>query len=204
MNNKPFSQACENNKQPILEVIASHFKAGDRIMEIGSGTGQHALYFCKQRPELIWVPCEIPENMDTLAAGLLRNGLANLMPAQVLDVRQSEWPEQGLGGLFSANCLHIMPAAFNADFFRGAGEVLLPGATLCVYGPFKYQGEFTSDSNARFDEWLKNRNSLSGIRDFEKINQLAKENAFEFIEDRAMPANNQCLIWRKELVNQKG
>ncbi|MDG2091172.1 MAG: DUF938 domain-containing protein [Gammaproteobacteria bacterium] len=202
MNKKPFSQACENNKQPILEVIASYFRPGDRIIEIGSGTGQHALYFCQNLPKVNWIPCEIPENMDMLAAGLAGEGLQNIMPSEVVDVRQQEWPVRELDGLYSANCLHIMPAAFNDDFFRGAGEVLVPGATLCVYGPFKYQGEFTSDSNAGFDEWLKNRDPLSGIRDFEKINQLAEDNAFKLIEDRAMPANNQCLIWRKELVNQ--
>ena len=203
MNNKPFSQACENNKQPILNVINSYLKAGDQVMEIGSGTGQHAVYFCQQLPEVNWIPCEIPENMNTLAVGLEGEKLANLMPAQELDVRQKVWPVRDLDGLFSANCLHIMPAAFNADFFRGAGKVLLPGARLCVYGPFKYQGEFTSDSNARFDGWLKNRDPLSGIRDFESINQLAEKNDFQLIEDRAMPANNQCLIWRKVLVNQK-
>lgn len=203
MNDKPFSQACENNKQPILNVISSYFKAGDQVMEIGSGTGQHALYFCQQLPDVKWIPCEIPENMETLAIGLSGEKLANLMPTQELDVRQTVWPARKLDGLYSANCLHIMPAAFNVDFFRGAGEVLLPGATLCVYGPFKYQGEFTSDSNAGFDDWLKNRDPLSGIRDFESINKLAENNAFKLIEDRAMPANNQCLIWRKELVNQK-
>lgn len=197
MNNKPFNQACENNKQPILNVISSYFKAGDQVMEIGSGTGQHALYFCQQLPEVNWIPCEIPQNMNTLAAGLAGEKLANLMPSQELDVRQKIWPVHDLDGLFSANCLHIMPAAFNADFFRGASEVLLPGAILCVYGPFKYQGEFTSDSNASFDDWLKNRDPLSGIRDFENVNQLAKNNGLELVEDRAMPANNQCLLWRK-------
>lgn len=203
MGTKPFSQACENNKVPILNVIASYFNAGDCVMEIGSGTGQHALYFCQQLADVNWIPCEVPENMDTLKAGLSGEKLSNLMSAQIVDVRQKKWSERGLDGMFSANCLHIMPEAFNADFFRGAGEVLKQSAILCVYGPFKYQSEFTSDSNARFDLWLKDRDPLSGIRDFEKINQLAKENAFELIEDRAMPANNQCLIWRKAFANLK-
>ncbi len=200
---KPFSQACENNKQPIFQVISTYFKAGDRILEVGSGTAQHAIYFCQLLPEINWTPCETPENMDTLAAGMSGNKPANLMPAEILDVTQQEWPLTGLDGLFSSNCLHIMPEAFNADFFRGAGTVLKAGATLCVYGPFKYHGEFTSDSNARFDRWLKDRDPLSGIREFEKIDQLAKDNDFELIEDRDMPANNQCLIWRKELAGNK-
>ena len=203
MNKKPFSQACENNKQPILEVIASYFKVGDRVIEIGSGTGQHALFFCKNLLEVNWIPSEISKNMSTLAAGLAGEKLENLQPARVVDVRQKEWPDRELNGLFSANCLHIMPEAFNADFFRGAGEMLIPGAFLCVYGPFKYEGKYTAESNAGFDEWLKNRDTLSGIRDFEKVNQLAEENAFKLIEDKTMPANNQCLIWRKDFANQK-
>jgi SAM-dependent methyltransferase len=200
---KPFSQACENNKQPIFQVISNYFKAGDQILEVGSGTAQHAIYFCHLLPEINWIPCEITENMNTLAAGMSGDKPANLMPAEMLDVTQQEWPFRDLDGLFSSNCLHIMPESFNADFFRGAGKVLKVDATLCVYGPFKYQGEFTSDSNARFDSWLKDRDPLSGIRDFEKIDQLAKDNDFELIEDRDMPANNQCLIWRKQLAGKK-
>lgn len=201
--NKPFSQACENNKLAILQVISNYFKAGDRILEVGSGTAQHAIYFCQLLPEISWIPCEILANMSTLAAAMSGDKPANLMPAKVLDVTQQEWPVMDLDGLFSANCLHIMPEILSADFFRGAGEVLKPGAILCVYGPFKYDGDFTSDSNAHFDLWLKDRDALSGIRDFEKINQLAKDYDFALIEDRDMPANNQCLIWRKELAGKK-
>jgi cyclopropane fatty-acyl-phospholipid synthase-like methyltransferase len=194
---KPFSQACENNKQPILEVISDYFKAGDRVLEIGSGTAQHALYFCQHLPELRWIPSEIPENMNTLTVCLEGAELPNLAAPETLDVTQAIWPAEELDALFSANCLHIMPAAFNSDFFRGAGEVLKVGAILCVYGPFKYKGDFTSDSNAGFDLWLKERNPLSGIRDFEIVNQLAADNGFALLEDRSMPANNQCLIWEK-------
>ncbi len=201
--NKPFNQAAENNKKPILGVISTYFKAGDRILEVGSGTAQHAIYFCQLLPEVIWIPCEIPENMDTLAAGMSGSKPDNLMSAEILDVTQRDWPATDLDGLYSANCLHIMPEAFNADFFRGAGKVVKIGGTLCVYGPFKYGGDFTCESNADFDLWLKDRDPLSGIRDFEKINQLAKINSFELLEDRDMPANNQCLIWRKELASKK-
>lgn len=141
--------------------------------------------------------------MDTLKAGLAGEERSNLASPVILDVTQQDWSFNNLDGLFSANCLHIMPEAFNADFFRGAGEVLKIGGTLCVYGPFKYNGDFTSESNADFELWLKDRDPLSGIRDFEKIDQLAKDNGFELIEDRLMPANNQCLIWRKEKPGKK-
>jgi hypothetical protein len=141
--------------------------------------------------------------LDTLKAGLTGEERPNLASPETLDVAQQDWSFSELDGLFSANCLHIMPEAFNTDFFRGAGEVLKIGGTLCVYGPFKYRGNFTSDSNAHFDLWLKDRDASSGIRDFEKVNQLAKNNGFELIEDRHMPANNQCLIWRKEKAGKK-
>jgi hypothetical protein len=195
---KPFNQAADNNKEPILEVISTYFKAGDRILEVGSGTAQHALYFSQHLPEVIWIPSETPENMRTLLAGMSGNIPDNLMSAEILDVTQQDWPVDRENGLYSANCLHIMPEAFNSDFFKGAGKVVKSGGTLCVYGPFKYHGEFTSESNAGFDIWLKDRDPLSGIRDFEKINQLATVNGFILLEDRDMPANNQCLIWRKE------
>ncbi len=197
MDTKPFSQACENNKMPILEVISSYFKAGDQVLEIGSGTAQHASYFCQKMPQVSWIPTEIPENFKILEFCLEDEDLDNLASPMVLDVRQESWPANELDGLYSANTLHIMPEAFNADFFRGAGEVLKSDAFLCVYGPFKYLGKFTSESNAGFDEWLKERDPLSGIRDFEKINQLAADRGFALVEDRIMPANNQCLVWRK-------
>ncbi|MAY02676.1 MAG: methylase [Gammaproteobacteria bacterium] len=196
--NKPFSQACENNKQPILDVIAEYFQAGKRILEIGSGTGQHAVHFCQHLPGIYWIPSEIPENMEIIKAGLAGALPDNIETPITLDVRDQPWPVSELDGLFSANCLHIMDGKFVPDFFRGAGESMRHGAYLCVYGPFKYKGEFTTESNARFDLWLKERDPVSGIRDFESVNELANSNGFSFVRDIGMPANNQMLIWRKD------
>lgn len=197
MTGKPFSQACENNKKPILDVISRYFGPGDRILEVGSGTGQHALYFCEKLPDLSWIPSEIPANLPVIEAGLAGEVPSNLLPVQTLDVRDESWPGDALDGLFSANCLHIMAADLVPDFFRGAAVVLQPGAHLCVYGPFKYDGEFTSESNARFELWLRERDPLSGIRDFEWVDELAQSRGFSLLEDCSMPANNQCLVWRK-------
>ena len=196
--NRPFSQACENNKQPILEVISNYFRPGDEVLEIGSGTGQHTLYFCEKMPWMCWIPSEIPENLVTINAGLEGHAPPNLEATLTLDVRDEVWPVKKVDGLFSANCLHIMSADFVPDFFRGAGEVVRRGGHLCVYGPFKYKGEFTSESNARFEQWLKERDPVSGIRDVEWVNELARENGFSFIKDHKMPANNQLLVWQRD------
>ncbi len=194
---RPFSQACENNKEPILQVIRGYFPPGSSILEIGSGTGQHARHFAGHLPAVHWLPTEIPENIPVIEAGLADCGLSNIGRITTLDVRQESWPHAEVDGVFSANCLHIMPAAALPFFFKGVGRILRAGGHLCVYGPFRYGGEFTSASNAEFERWLKGRDPLSGIRDFESICELAAAAGLDFLADHAMPANNQCLVWRK-------
>jgi SAM-dependent methyltransferase len=198
--NKPFSQACENNKQPILDIISQYFRPGDKVLEIGSGTGQHMLYFCKKLPWLYWIPSEIPENLSTIKMGLEGQASPNLGVIKSIDVRDDPWPVSQLNGVFSANCLHIMMADFVPDFFRGAGAVIRPGGCICVYGPFRYQGEFTSDSNKSFDQWLKERDPVFGIRDFEWVDELARKQGFSLLADHTMPANNQLLVWKRDPI----
>ena len=195
--NRPFSQACENNKPFILEIIRHVYQPGQRVLEIGSGTAQHVLHFARNMPQVNWQPAELEENIPTLLAGLEGEDLPNIiLPPLVLDVSGS-WPELRVEGVFSSNCLHIMPASSVNDFFAGIDQILLPGGNLCVYGPFKYQGEFTTLSNADFDRWLKARDPRSGIRDFETVNALAADIGLELVADHAMPANNQLLHWRR-------
>jgi len=193
----PFSQACENNKGPILAVLKRHFSAPGTVLEIGGGTGQHALHFATQMPHLRWQSSDLPDNVDTLNLRIQAAGLPNLPPACALDVTQPSWPLSTVDYVFSANTLHIMPASANPHFFSGIANILRPGGVLCVYGPFKYQGAFTTESNARFDLRLKGNNPLSGVRDFENINRLAAESELALVEDNAMPANNQLLVWVK-------
>lgn len=193
----PFSQACENNKAPILAVLKRHFSAPGTVLEIGGGTGQHAHHFATQMPHLLWQSSDLPDNVDTLNLRIESAALLNLPAALTLDVTQDPWPVPHVDYVFSANTLHIMPASANVNFFAGIARILRPGGVLCVYGPFKYRGDFTTESNARFDLWLKGNNPLSGVRDFETINELAEHAGLVLVEDNAMPANNQLLVWVK-------
>ncbi|MES2603406.1 MAG: DUF938 domain-containing protein [Pseudomonadota bacterium] len=193
---KPFSQACENNKQVILDIIRGEFAAGDLVLEIGSGTAQHVVHFAQAMPAVQWQPTDLPENLATVQAGLADCSLGNVAAPLALDVARNPWPVAPVDGIFTANTLHIMPYAHVEAFFHGVQRILLPGGKLCVYGPFKYHGAFTTPSNARFDDWLKQRNPLSGVRDFEQVDEWANAIGLQLLADHAMPANNQLLVWQ--------
>lgn len=193
----PFSQACENNKDPILDVLQRHVSNKETLLEIGGGTGQHAVYFADNFPELNWQSSDQPEHVDQLNLRIDAAGLPNLPRAFALDVNQPRWPCEIVDVLFSANSLHIMSRSSVENFFLGAGRCLLPGGLLLVYGPFKYNGKFTTESNAQFDRWLKGRDPDSGVRDFEWVNDLASAQGFALLEDNGMPANNQLLVWKR-------
>ncbi|MDY6981811.1 MAG: DUF938 domain-containing protein [Pseudomonadota bacterium] len=194
---KPFSQACENNKQVILDHIRHAFPAGSRVLEIGSGTAQHVCHFAQALPDVQWLPSDMPANLATVQAGLADNTLPNIARPIALDVAQQPWPVDTVDGLFSANTLHIMSEQHVECFFRGVAQVLKPGGRLCVYGPFKYRGEFTTPSNARFDLWLRERDPRSGVRDVERVDALARAAGLVLRADHAMPANNQLLMWER-------
>jgi len=191
------SEACERNKVPILEILKDVLGNSRDVLEIGSGSGKHALYFSRNLPHLTWQPSELEENLATIRAQLVPGTLKNICLPIVLDVCQHPWPITSTSAIFSANTLHIMSWESVIHFFRGAGEALQAGGILCVYGPFRYQGAFTSESNERFDQHLGQQNPLSGIRDFEAVNQLAHDNSLSFFKDYAMPANNQLLVWKR-------
>ena len=162
-----FSEACERNKDFILNVLREVLATGTRILEIGSGTGQHVVYFSRQLPTLIWQPTDTSEYLGGLRQRLSAEAPANVEAPIELDVRMRLWPVGCFDGVFSANTLHFMSWSCAEQFFRGVGESLASRGVLCVYGPFRYDGEFTSDSNARFDKHLKQMDSQNGIRDFE-------------------------------------
>ena len=194
---KPFSQACENNKAPILAVLRDAFCEATRALEIGSGSGQHAVHFGGNLPWLRWQPSDVAANIAGIKLWLAEAGLANVPEPAVLDVTQLPWGVASCDAIFTANTLHIMGKPGVECFFRGLQNVLQPGGALCVYGPFNYAGSYTSDSNARFDQWLFAQHPDSAIRDFEWVNQLASEAGLVLVEDYAMPANNRLLHWRK-------
>ncbi|MEP0201038.1 MAG: DUF938 domain-containing protein [Halioglobus sp.] len=197
MDPLPFSQACENNKAAILEAIAPRLVAVDEVLEIGSGTGQHACFFAQSLPELAWQPTELEANRNVLQPRTQAYGGNNLLPAASLDVCQRPWPLAIPQAIFTANTLHIMPFEAVKSLFAYLGEASAAGALLMVYGPFNYQGCYTSESNASFDEWLRARDLRSAIRDFEKVDTLAQCAGYALLDDKAMPANNRLLVWQR-------
>lgn len=192
----PSSEACERNKDPILGILRGAFAATRQVLEIGSGTGQHAVHFARHLPQLRWQPSETADYLGALRARIEQEGTANLAPPMVLDVRTHPWPIADIDGVFSANTLHIMSWEAVCEFFRGVGAHLAAGGVLCVYGPFRYAGRYTSESNAAFDRYLQERDGASGIRDFEAVDALARQQGLELDADHDMPAHNRTLVWR--------
>ena len=194
---KPFSQACENNKDPILEVLRGVYRRPVTVWEVGSGTGQHACHFARHLSHVEWQPTEMAERVPGIRLWLAEENLVNIREPLILDVMDSVWPVSSIEALFTANTLHIMSWPAVQVFFHRMQQLLEFGASLCIYGPFNYYGEYTSDSNARFDQWLKSRDPKSGIRDFADIVDLAQWSGLVLLDDVAMPANNRLLIFNK-------
>lgn len=195
--NKPYSQACENNKEPILHKIKDIFLESKRVWEIGSGTGQHACYFAQQLPHLQWQATDRAENLSGINSWIEASGLENLPQSLALNVSDEQWPCQEIEALFSANTLHIMSWQEVECFFTGLEKYLVQDARVCIYGPFNYHGQYTSPGNASFDQMLKRCNPRSGIRDFEAIEKLAQSAGLIVKNDLAMPANNRLLVLQR-------
>ncbi len=193
---KPYAETCDRNRDPILEVLRQHFIDRRHVLEIGSGTGQHAVHFAAALPGLTWQTSDLEPNLSGIRLWIEEARLPNLPPPLPLDVFGS-WPAARFDAVFTANTLHIMSWEGVRALFAALPGVLTEGAVLAVYGPFKYDGEFTSASNAAFDAWLKQRSPESGIRDFEAVDALARSVGMHLAEDRAMPANNRTLVWRR-------
>ena len=193
---KPHAPSCERNQGPILKVLRQHFADRRRVLEIGSGTGQHAVHFAGALPGLTWQASDLEANLAGIRLWIDAAGLPNLKPPFALDVF-GPWPDARFDAVFTANTLHIMSWAGVCALFAALPAILEEGGVLAVYGPFKYEGAFTSASNAAFDAWLKQRAAHSGIRDFEAVDALAHSSGMTLLEDRPMPANNRTLIWRR-------
>lgn len=192
-----FSDACERNKDPILLVLRDVLANAGSVLEIGSGTGQHAVHFARNMPHLVWQSSDLAENLPAINQRLATEGPDNALQALALDVSDEAWPVSSADAVFSANALHIMSWQQVEHFYRGVGEVLAGGGVLCVYGPFRYGDAYSSESNAVFDRHLKQRDPSSGIRDFEAVDRLAQARGFQLFNDYPMPANNQTLVWNK-------
>ncbi len=194
---KPYSESCNQNRDAILKIIKPLFKDRKNVLEIGSGTGQHAVYFAQKMPHLIWHTSDKKENHPGILAWMEEAALDNVRAPIALNVSRNEWPTHEIDAIFSANTAHIMSWPEVETLMAGVGEKLASNAPFILYGPFNYGGKFTSESNARFDQWLKNRDPLSGVRDFEKLDKLAKNVGMKLDNDFEMPANNRMLCWRK-------
>ena len=193
---KPDAPSCERNREPILAVLRQHFADRRRVLEIGSGTGQHAVFFAAALPQLEWQASDREDNLPGIRAWRDEAALPNLSAPIALDVG-GPWPSQRYDAVFSANTLHIMSWQEDERLFAGLPDVMTDDAKLVVYGAFNYGGRFTSESNAAFDAWLKARGAHQGIRDFEAVDALARRAGLRLVEDRAMPSNNRCLVWQR-------
>jgi len=195
---KPFSEASEQNREPILAILREAFAQATQVLEIGSGTGQHAVHFAQHLPHLIWQTSDLTMHHSGIQAWLDEAALLNTRPPIALDVNQTPWPVAPVDGVFTANTLHIISWPEVACLLAGVGQVLRPDGVLCIYGPFNYEGAFTSESNARFDLWLKARDPLSGVRDFEAVCEVAKKHGMALQQDHPMPVNNRTLVFQKQ------
>jgi SAM-dependent methyltransferase len=192
----PCSEASERNKGPILGVLQEAFAGCTHVLEIGSGTGQHAVHFALEMPGLVWQPSELPDAMPALRKRIFNEGPSNLRAPVVIDVTAPPWDVRKVDGVFTANTLHIMHWPQVEALFAGLPAVARPGAVLAIYGPFRYGGTYTSPSNESFDRMLHARDPGSGIRDFEAVDALARRAGFSLVADHSMPANNQTIVWK--------
>lgn len=192
-----YSQAAENNREYILAELRGLFTHTGVVLEIGSGSGQHAVYFAENLAHLTWQPTDRGEYVSGLALNIAELAGENIRKPLVLDVADRIWPVSEVDYVFSANALHIMSANHGMDLVEGVGKTLKQGGLLVLYGPYKYGDEFTTESNAKFDLWLKSRDPVSGIRDIEWLQQLAADAGLSLAQDIPMPANNQLLVFQK-------
>lgn len=192
--NLPYAESAEQNKRVIFTAIEPYLRG--EALEIGSGTGQHAVYFAALVPGVTWQTSDLQPGLAGIAARIEAAGLANLPPPIALDVR-GEWPARRFDFIFTANSFHIMDREMVAACIAGVGRCLEADGVFAVYGPFNYGGVYTAQSNASFDRMLRQRDPASGLKDFEWIAELSGEAGMDLLEDIDMPQNNRTLVWKK-------
>jgi cyclopropane fatty-acyl-phospholipid synthase-like methyltransferase len=194
---KPISQACLRNQAPILEVLITHLNQSASLLEIGSGTGQHAVYCAQQLPDIRWQPSDLLEHHEGMKLWFAEARLENILPVIELDVDKS-WPEHEFDHVFTANTVHFISEKSVFNLFSGVSDCLASSGLFFIYGPFNRNGQFTSEGNVQLDHWLKTSvNPLAGIKDFSQVVALAEQFGFSLIEDNALPANNHLLVFNK-------
>ena len=194
---KQYSAACERNREPILHVLRDILRDAQRVLEIGSGSGQHAVFFGAQLPHLIWQTSDLAHNHDSILAWQAETPCANVLPPLNLDMAAPNWPKAEYDAVFSSNTCHIMRWQEVETMFDGIGKLLPAGGKLAIYGPFNYNGTYTSASNQRFDAALHEFAPHMGLRDFATVDELAQRAGLKLLQDAEMPANNRLLVWTK-------
>ncbi|MTW21347.1 DUF938 domain-containing protein [Allochromatium palmeri] len=193
---KPYAESCDQNRDPILAVLAPLLHPRRRLLEIGSGTGQHAIYFGAALPHLTWQCSDRAEQLPGIRLWIAEAGLSNLPPPLELDVLKS-WPTECFEAIFSANTAHIMGLDAVEAMFAGVGAHLEPGGLFALYGPFSRDGRHTSPSNARFDAWLRDQDPAMGVRDQRQLEPFAAAHGLQPVAEHAMPVNNFTLVWER-------
>ncbi len=200
MTDRPFSVYADRNGDPILDVLQKEFSNCTTVLEIGSGTGQHAVRFAREMPNLCWQTSDLDENHEGIDAWVRESELTNLLPPLSLDVLTADVAATSFHGVYSANTAHIMSVTAVAKMFALVGKALADGGLFCLYGPFRQDGDFNTESNAAFHESLRARNADMGIRDIEFLDQLGSKHGLSRVRLYSMPANNHMAVWRKETI----
>ncbi len=194
---KDFAPACERNKGPILNILRDILDQEALVLEIGSGTGQHAGHFAYHLPHIRWQPSELPDRLDSIRAYRMDSGLVNLLEPFGLDLLQPLWPIEHANAVVCINTIHIVPWRGVEKLLSGVAGLLSTGGLFYVYGPYRYSDRPLEPSNEEFDRWLRARDHQSGIRDFDAVNALARRHNLTLVDDRPMPANNRSIWWAK-------
>ena len=197
MANKQSSEYAERNSRPIFEVLQKEFSSSGRVLEMGSGTGQHAVRFAAKLPHLVWQTSDLIENHESINTWLSDSGLSNVLPPLIFDVLDADIATDSFDAVYSANTAHIMGVAAVERMFKLVGTALADGGTFCLYGPFRQNGEFNTASNASFHQNLQLRNPEMGIRDIEDLDGFGRSHELHRVRLYAMPANNHLAVWKK-------
>lgn len=196
---KQFAPACDHNKDEILAVLQEVLPGSGVVLEIGSGTGQHAVHFAARLPHVIWQPTDLLPNLPSIHAWRDEAALPNMRVPLELDLLSESWPITAADAVVCVNTVHIVTWSGVEKLFAGVGRMLAPGGVMYVYGAYRYATRALEPSNEKFDQWLKARDAASGVRDFEAVNMLAQRNGLQLTEDRAMPGNNRSIWWTKSM-----
>ncbi|MGB5314028.1 MAG: DUF938 domain-containing protein [Polyangiales bacterium] len=195
---KGFAPAAERNREPILEVLRRVLPASGTVLEIASGTGQHAVFFSERLPPLRWQPSDpAADALRSIRAWVSEEARENLLAPIDLDVRSKPWPVARADAMLCINMIHVSPWEASEALFEGAQRLLSADAPLVTYGPYRVHGEHTAPSNAAFDQSLRSRNPRWGVRDIDELSELATRTGFTLEESVLMPANNMTLVWRR-------